>query len=241
MRGPTTITKGGGSATTPSAEVEEWKQALVTRIDANKRYPPEALRRGEGGVTQVYFEIDREGRVTSSRIIRSSGSAILDQEALDLLQRVSPLPAPPAALPGPTARLTLPVRFNYASPLTIEGSAPTPPAEVTDWMAVAEWKKVAVASIRRNTRYPPGARGEGGTARVYFEIDQDGKVTSSRIVSSSGSVFFDREALDMLRRASPLPAPPASLGPTVKLTLPIRFNAAAAPRSSEPAEGKGKR
>jgi periplasmic protein TonB len=100
---------------------------------------------------------------------------------------------------------------------------------------------VAVASIRRNTRYPPGARGEGGTARVYFEIDQDGKVTSSRIVSSSGSVFFDREALDMLRRASPLPAPPASLGPTVKLTLPIRFNAAAAPRSSEPAEGKGKR
>jgi protein TonB len=50
--------------------------------------------------------------VIDSRITRSSGAAALDEEALALLRRAEPFPAPPAELVGPQVNLTVPIRFN---------------------------------------------------------------------------------------------------------------------------------
>jgi periplasmic protein TonB len=50
--------------------------------------------------------------VIESRVIRSSGAATLDEEALALLNRAQPFPAPPPEMPGPRVDLTLPIRFN---------------------------------------------------------------------------------------------------------------------------------
>ncbi|MBC7946056.1 MAG: energy transducer TonB [Burkholderiales bacterium] len=56
---------------------------------------PEHLLRA---VIVVEVTVDREGRVTRSKILRSPGIASLDTMALGSLKASSPLPAPPSQL-----------------------------------------------------------------------------------------------------------------------------------------------
>jgi protein TonB len=95
-----------------SNAIPSWTTRIVALLERNKRYPPGSQARGEQGVAQVLFTLDREGRVIDSRITRSSGAAALDEEALALLRRAQPFPAPPAELAGPQVNLTVPIRFN---------------------------------------------------------------------------------------------------------------------------------
>jgi len=71
-----------------------------------------AQARNEKGTAQLAFSLDRQGRVTATRILKSSGSAALDQETLELVRRAQPFPALPAAMAGAQIDLTVPVRFN---------------------------------------------------------------------------------------------------------------------------------
>ncbi len=102
----------GRSARKDSKAVPTWTTRILALLERNKRYPPAAQARGEQGVAQVFFTLDREGHVIESRITRSSGAAALDEEALALLHRAQPFPAPPAELAGPQVNLTVPIRFN---------------------------------------------------------------------------------------------------------------------------------
>jgi protein TonB len=81
-------------------------------LERNKRYPAAARSRNEQGTAQLAFSLDRHGRVTSSKIVRSSGSTALDQESLELVRRAQPFPPPPSNLPGAEINLSVPVRFN---------------------------------------------------------------------------------------------------------------------------------
>ena len=63
----------------------------------------------------VSFSIDRHGHVLNSQIIKSSGSAVLDAEALSLMTRAAPLPPPPAAVPDTDLTFVLPIRFEGSS------------------------------------------------------------------------------------------------------------------------------
>jgi protein TonB len=80
-----------------------------------------------------------------------------------------------------------------------------------------------VAHLEKGKRYPAGARGERGVAYVRFSIDAAGKVLSASLAGSSGHPEFDGEALSLVRRASPVPAPPLDANRTI--TAPVRFNA----------------
>ncbi|MFZ1096771.1 MAG: TonB family protein, partial [Xanthobacteraceae bacterium] len=102
----------GRSTPKTSNVVPTWTTRIVALLERNKRYHPAAQARGEQGVAQVFFSLDRQGRVIDSRITRSSGAAALDEEALALLRRAEPFPAPPAELAGPQVNLTVPIRFN---------------------------------------------------------------------------------------------------------------------------------
>jgi protein TonB len=92
--------------------IPTWKTQIVALLERNKRYPDAAQSRREQGVAQVFFSLDRRGRVIESRVIRSSGAASLDQEALALLQRAQPFPEPPSEIGGDHVDLTVPIRFN---------------------------------------------------------------------------------------------------------------------------------
>jgi protein TonB len=95
-----------------SNAVPTWKTEILALLERNKRYPDAAQSRHQQGTAQVFFSLDRQGRVIDSRVVRSSGASALDAEALALLRRAQPFPPPPPELPGQRVDLSVPIRFN---------------------------------------------------------------------------------------------------------------------------------
>jgi periplasmic protein TonB len=91
-----------------SASPATWRSMLMAHLNRHKRMPPGGGR----GTSQVVFVIDRSGRVMSARLVGSSGHAALDQEAVALARRASPVPPPPPNVGGGSVTLSVPVRFN---------------------------------------------------------------------------------------------------------------------------------
>ena len=80
--------------------LENWKRTAAEKVYAVNRARlfdgrPEHLLRA---VIVVEVTVDREGRVTRSKILRSPGITALDSAALGSLKAASPLPAPPSKL-----------------------------------------------------------------------------------------------------------------------------------------------
>jgi protein TonB len=90
---------------------------------------------------------------------------------------------------------------------------------VSSSMSLATWRGMVMAHLNRLKRIPGGA---GGTSHVAFTIDRTGRVLSARLVRSSGNAALDGEAVALARRASPVPAPPASMiKGSITLTAPV--------------------
>ncbi|MGL4198081.1 MAG: TonB family protein [Allorhizobium sp.] len=88
----------------------------------------------------------------------------------------------------------------------------------------AKWQSRLMSHLERRKRYPSGARSnrEEGTVYVRFRIDDSGNVLSVSLSRSSGYPTLDNAVLDMVRAASPVPAPPVGVNKTI--TAPVRFN-----------------
>jgi protein TonB len=95
-----------------AAAMATWDRALSVRLEAVKRYPARA--HGERGIARVAFRIDRNGHVLNSRITQSSGSAALDEDALETIKRADPLPAPPSGVSDEL--LTIQTAIKYKLP-----------------------------------------------------------------------------------------------------------------------------
>jgi protein TonB len=95
-----------------SNAIPTWRNRIVILLERHKRYPTAAQGRHEQGTAQLAFSIDRHGRLTSSKILRSSGSTVLDNETLELVRRAQPFPPPPPELPGGEINLSVPIKFN---------------------------------------------------------------------------------------------------------------------------------
>lgn len=88
-----------------------WEGLVLGALNKVKRYPRDAHFARQQGVPYIRFVMDREGKVISARLERSSGYRSLDQEALSLPKRAQPLPKPPADMKGDTIELVVPVEF----------------------------------------------------------------------------------------------------------------------------------
>jgi periplasmic protein TonB len=96
-----------------SAElVRKWQMTVNTRLNQFKRYPAQARTRHHEGRVVVAFTLDTEGHVVDSKIVKSSGSAILDQETLDLIARAQPFPVPPNGAGGQDLFLQVPIAYG---------------------------------------------------------------------------------------------------------------------------------
>jgi protein TonB len=90
----------------------------------------------------------------------------------------------------------------------------------------AKWQRELVAHLGRFKTYPAAARDrrETGQIMLRFDLDRAGQVSNAAISRSSGHTRLDWAALDMLRRAAPLPPPPSSVpGVKIELVVPVRF------------------
>jgi protein TonB len=79
--------------------------------------------------------------------------------------------------------------------------------------------------LQKFKRYPSAARGKSGTVVVRFVLNRAGDVIGSTVTKSSGNDVLDREAIDILRRASPFPAfPAAKPGAQDTYIAPVNFS-----------------
>src|SRR5262245_53970257 len=83
--------------------------------------------------------------------------------------------------------------------------------------------------IARHIQHPDASKPcplpvRGGTVLVQFTINRGGRVLDARVARSSGIKDLDSEALNAIKRASPLPLPPNLVSPLrMKFTQPVNF------------------
>lgn len=109
---------------TPRPTLSLSGKKIVDRLTASRRYPPEA--RKEAGSARVGFVLDRSGTLVSSWLKESTGSPVLDAEALAMIERARPFPAAPPEVDDLT--FVLPVIFSAQRPPTT--IAPAKEAEI---------------------------------------------------------------------------------------------------------------
>lgn len=90
--------------------------------------------------------------------------------------------------------------------------------------ASLNWQSQVLSHLGKYKRYPGDARlrKQAGAAWVKFTITAEGKVLNKQLITSSGALILDREALQILERAQPLPLPPKLI--PIVITLPVRFD-----------------
>lgn len=103
----TTASLPSASNGSSAASRASWQSQLVAYLQRNLRYPPGS--RG-GGSAAISFSLNRQGRVLSASLVRSSGTPELDQAALSLFH--GGLPPPPPDVSGNSFSFTIPIRFN---------------------------------------------------------------------------------------------------------------------------------
>lgn len=76
--------------------------------------------------------------------------------------------------------------------------------------ATSNYKGIVHAHIMRFQQAPRDTANQGqrGKANVRFWYDNSGRVTAVKLTQGSGFAAIDEAAQDMVRRASPIPAPP---------------------------------
>jgi periplasmic protein TonB len=101
--------KAAASPAASAAVAAAWRSSWAG-MSWNKHYPEAARARGEQGTVRLALTIGRSGQVMSARLVGSSGSAALDQAALEMARNASGRPLPPEM--GSSVSLIVPVRYS---------------------------------------------------------------------------------------------------------------------------------
>ena len=159
---------------------------------------------------------------------------------VDLVQETKVLPPPPppsaprlappqvVAMERPEVHAApAPDAITVAAPVTApQTAAPTTGVASDGKAAFATYQSLLLRHLARHKQYPATARArrQQGVAYVRFSMDRQGRVISVALSRSAGAALLDGESLDLLRRASPLPAPPVDVpGDPVDLIVPVEF------------------
>ena len=97
----------------------------------------------------------------------------------------------------------------------------------------AEWTKRLFAHLSRHKRYPQGVPQRQTEARIVFTLDRAGRVLTAQVAKSAGVAAFDHAALDMMKRADPVPPPPPLVADEgLTFEIPVAFGAVGGSRSA---------
>ena len=198
-------------AMSPETQVAHAVGARQSAASSAARPPKSAIRQE---ALPVLARAAAPQIVAAEKEAKAAGSPVTEPGKDAAKEASLPAQASSSATPAPS-----PVRGPQAAPFDSD----TPPASA----APASWQSRVLGHLAHFKRYPGDARQRkrAGAAWVRFQVDRDGKLLASELVTSSGTVLLDREALQVLERAQPLPAPPASVlrQGTVTVTLPVSF------------------
>ena len=88
------------------------------------------------------------------------------------------------------------------------------------------WMRAVTERVRQFFYYPGAALAlrTTGVATVHFTVRRNGQIDRLRISTSSGDAGLDKAAIDIVRKAEPLPPIPERMQvPRVEGDLPINF------------------
>jgi periplasmic protein TonB len=87
-------------------------QALSELLARQQRYPRLAAARGWEGDVVLKLVIARKGQLVGVQVVRSSGHAVLDENALELVAAAQPFPALAGQGSGDDLEVTVPIHYQ---------------------------------------------------------------------------------------------------------------------------------
>lgn len=104
-------------------------------------------------------------------------------------------------------------------------SAPGPASPEVEGQARTDYEAVLLAHLRTFFFYPDSARERRlrGVVEVRVSLARDGQVLGAWVQTSSGEMMLDDAALELVRRAQPLPAIPRALPDRMDVYLPLEY------------------
>lgn len=97
----------------PSPDLLAGYGSSVSRVLARHReYPRVAAMRGWEGTVTMRLKVGADGRLMEARVDSSSGHAVLDTQALEMVKRIAELPPPPEGLRNREFAVLVPVVFR---------------------------------------------------------------------------------------------------------------------------------
>ncbi|MEW6639072.1 MAG: energy transducer TonB [Pseudomonadota bacterium] len=180
-----------------------------------------------------------------------SGNAGRDQAPVVQVQVLPrpdpmPIPVPPASQPMP-ASLSSPIDTptDRTDPVVTDDPAPVPPpraatpadastpsvrptrapADASANIAALKYQQALLRHVARFQRYPTAARAGRlhGSVETMFAMRRDGTLLGVWVRTSSGQAVLDREALETIRRAQPLPPIPTELPDRLNIQVMLDF------------------
>lgn len=112
------------------------------------------------------------------------------------------------------------------APISTRSTAPAQGTGVSNELARVTWQKRLIAHLNKHKRYPADRSMKAAGIVLNVELDRSGKVLATSVIRGSGDRAFDEAALDMMRRANPVPAPPPLVADEgLTFSLPVVFRA----------------
>ncbi|EAM0465457.1 energy transducer TonB [Campylobacter coli] len=95
-------------------QIKSYQALLMAHLAKFKKYPQEAIMQKQEGVVRIRVSIDESGNVLSKELKKSCPYAALNDEALSLFKRASPLPKPPKEMlkNGDKISFVMPIDYN---------------------------------------------------------------------------------------------------------------------------------
>jgi len=91
-----------------------YTQTLIEHIRKYQYYPKKALIAELQGSVTLRITIDREGNILSRKLVKRSGSRILDREVLKMVGKATPYPVIPKELEITTFAFNVPLNFTLS-------------------------------------------------------------------------------------------------------------------------------
>ena len=105
-----------GALNTGAGEIADqqrrWEGQVMMHLERRKRYPRQARMMRHEGTPRLEIRMDRSGNVQQVELLDACPHRILNDDALALVQRASPLPSPPPEVAGDPLVLTLPIEYS---------------------------------------------------------------------------------------------------------------------------------
>ena len=204
------------------------QKAMFQYIADNVIYPIEARVNGIQGRTVCQFIVNKSGDLTDVKVVKSSGSIDLDNEAVRV---ISSMPKwEPGRSDGEVVRVkyTVPVSFKIATPnnkVMIVSGDTTIMAVVDEMPEFPGGQQALFDYLASNVSYPLEADGAQGKVVVTFIVETSGAISNVMIAKPSGNKFLDEEAIRVVQ-SMPNWKPGKLRGQVVrvKYSIPVMFS-----------------